>query len=288
MKKIDTHLHLFYPERFTYSWTADFPELQQPFHLEDYRAASADCGVEGALFMEVDVDTADTRRETDFFSDMAGDPSNGILGIVASGRPEESGFEAHLDSIRSPALKGLRRVLHTQPDDLSQSSRFRSNLATLAGKGLTFDLCVTQKQLTIALDLVRACPDVSFILDHCGVPSIAEHTSADSESWQQWQGGIRALAKLPNVACKFSGITAYASPEQRNADGLRPYLSEILAAFGSERIVWGSDWPVCNLADGLQRWSEITDQLLAELSPDEQARISIENAKRIYRIQTLG
>ena len=284
MTRIDTHLHLFYPERFTYSWTADFPDLQQPFHLENYRAASANCGVEGALFMEVDVDTADTRREAAFFSEMAGDPSNGILGIVASGRPEESGFEAHLNSIRCPALKGLRRVLHTQPDALSQSPRFRSNLATLASEELTFDLCVTQKQLTIALDLVHACPEVSFILDHCGVPSIAEHTSADSESWQEWQRGIRALAQQPNVACKFSGITAYASSEQRNADGLRPYLSELLAAFGSERIVWGSDWPVCNLADGLQRWAEITDQLLAELSPDEQQATCIENAQRIYNI----
>ena len=284
MNKIDTHQHLLYPDQFDYSWSKDLPALQGAFHIEDYQAAAADCDIEGTLFMEVDVDVGHSGREANFFSLLAADPANKMLGIIASVRPEEGNFEAQLDLILHPSLKGIRRVLHTQPDALSQSTRFRANVALLGTRGLIFDLCVLQKQLQAALELVQACPEVSFILDHCGVPDIAAHTSTDSESWQQWQSGIRALGAQPNVACKFSGITAYATPEQRSVEGLRPYLTEILDAFGPKRIVWGGDWPVCNLADGLPRWCQLTDALLADLSTNEQQNILSNNARTLYTL----
>jgi predicted TIM-barrel fold metal-dependent hydrolase len=284
MKKFDTHQHLLYPDQFSYSWTNDFEALQGAFPIEAYDKSAEGCDIEGSLFMEVDVDTGHQNSEAKFFSELAENPANGITGVIAKALPESPDFTREIESLRSPALKGIRRVLHTQPNDLSESSLFRRNVATLAAESLTFDLCLTQQQLAIGLELVRACPEVSFILDHCGVPSIGEHSSLESDSWKQWQRGIHALAAQPNVACKFSGITAYATPEQRNPDSLRPYLNEILLAFGSERIVWGGDWPVCNLADGLRRWSEISEQLLDELSSEERTAICVENAHRIYHL----
>jgi predicted TIM-barrel fold metal-dependent hydrolase len=282
MQKIDTHQHLLYPDRFDYSWAQDFPNLQGPFQLDAYSAAAADCEIEGTLFMEVDVDTGQSVREARFFSQIAAKSDNNMLGVIANIRPEEADFETHLDLILHPSLKGIRRVLHTQPDALSQSTRFRENIALLGKRGLSFDLCVQQAQLGLALEVAQACPDTSFILDHCGMPSIAEHTSTDCDSWQQWESGIRALGAQPNVACKFSGITAYATPEQRSVEGLRPYLTEILEAFGPKRIIWGGDWPVCNLADGLMRWCQLTDALLAELSTNEQQNILRNNARKLY------
>lgn len=284
MKKIDTHQHLLYPSVFKYSWTKDFPDLQGDLHLEDYQAAATGCDIEATLFMEVDVDTGHNVKEANFFHQLAAEPANKMLGIIAKALPEETDFEAQLDYIANPSLKGIRRVLHTQPDTLSQSPLFRKNLQTLGQRGLSFDLCVTQEQLHIALELVRTCPELSFILDHCGVPVIAGHTSTDCTSWQQWRSGIHALGAQPNISCKFSGITAYAKPEQRSVEGLRPYLTEILEAFGTERIVWGGDWPVCNLADGLQRWCQLTDSLLAELSADEQQNILSNNARKLYKL----
>ena len=284
MNKIDTHQHLLYPDRFDYSWSKDLPALQGAFVLEDYQAAAADCDIEGTLFMEVDVDAGLNTLEANFFSQMAADPTNRMLGVIANVRPEEAGFEAQLDFILHSSLKGIRRVLHTQPDELSTSAYFRECVALLGKRGLTFDLCVLQKQLQLGLELVQACPEVSFILDHCGVPDIASHSSIDCESWQQWKAGIRALAAQPNVACKFSGITVYATPEQRTVEGLHPYFEEILEAFGSKRIVWGGDWPVCNLAEGLPRWSQLTDALLAELSTDEQQNILSNNARKLYAL----
>jgi predicted TIM-barrel fold metal-dependent hydrolase len=284
MNKIDTHQHLLYPSEFSYSWTKDFPDLQGDLHLEDYQAAGASCDIDYTLFMEVDVDTGQNVKEANFFHQLATEPANKMLGIIAKALPEETDFEAQLDQIANPSLKGIRRVLHTQPDTLSQSPLFRKNLKKLGQRGLSFDLCVTQKQLHIALELVRTCPEVSFILDHCGVPDIAGHTSTDCTSWQQWRSGIHALGAEPNVACKLSGLTAYAKPEQRSVEDLRPYLTEILEAFGTERIVWGGDWPVCNLGDGLQGWCQLTDSLLEELSNIEQQKILSENARRLYRL----
>lgn len=284
MNKIDTHQHLLYPDRFDYSWSKELPALQGAFGLEGYQTAAADCDIEGTLFMEVEVDAGQNTREANFFSQMAADPANRMLGIIANVRPEETDFESQLDLIMHPCLKGIRRVLHTQRDELSTSACFRECVALLGKRGLTFDLCVLQKQLQLGLELVQACPEVSFILDHCGVPDIASHSSYDCESWQQWQAGIRALATQPNVVCKLSGITAYAMPEQRTVEGLRPYFEEVLEAFGPKRIVWGGDWPVCNLAEGLPRWCQLTDALLAELSEDEQQNILNSNARQLYRL----
>lgn len=284
MKKIDTHQHLLYPDKFAYSWANDFPALQGRFAIDDYQEAARACGVKQTLFMEVDVDPGQNLKEAQFFAKKSLSTDSGIAGIVAKCLPESDDFEREIETIRNQALKGIRRVLHTQADERSQSETFRTNVSTLAKHDLSFDLCVTQKQLRIARELVLACPKVRFILDHCGVPSIAEHQSTQCDSWKEWSSGIRALAELPNVACKFSGITAYASAEQRTTDGLRPYLTEILEAFGADRIVWGGDWPVCNLADGLQVWSQLTESLVAELSGDEQNKILCANARTIYKL----
>lgn len=284
MHKIDTHQHLFYPNHFSYSWASDFPDLQGSFTAEAYLEAAEGCQIDSTLFMEVDVDNGQQTKEAAFFTKIAESSTNKLSGLIAKCLPESDDFLKEIESIRSPMLKGIRRVLHTQPDELSRSTLFRRNVTALGREALSFDLCVTQKQLPLALELVQACPDVYFILDHCGVPSIGEHHSTSSESWNEWKSSIQALGQLPNLACKFSGITVYATAEQCNVDGLRPYFNEILEAFGPKRIVWGSDWPVCNLAKGLRFWSDLTDALLGELTEDEQAAIAATNAKNIYKI----
>jgi len=154
----------------------------------------------------------------------------------------------------------------------------------LGGLGLSFDLCVLQRQLPLALELVRACPQTTFILDHCGVPAIADNNAPSGAGFLAWQKSILAIAAEPNVSGKISGITAYAPEPLRNAQGLRPYIETMLEAFGPSRLVWGGDWPVVNLGDGLLAWSNISHELLSRLTADERTLILTANAKRIYRI----
>jgi predicted TIM-barrel fold metal-dependent hydrolase len=271
---IDTHLHLIYQDRLRYPWLADVPKLNRDFPLSEYLTEADHLGIERALHMEVDVAAEDQEAETAFVAGI-GPP---VIAAIASCRPENADFPASLERIAAtPFVRGLRRILHTSPDELGQAPLFAENLRRLAQHRLTFDLCVLARQLPIAIALVRACPDVRFILDHCGVPDVA------AQAVDPWRDDITRLAALPNVACKISGIVAYAAADWTTAD-LRPYVEHCIEAFGWDRVVWGSDWPVCTLTADLTRWVRATHELTAGCSDDERERLLSLNAQRIYRL----
>lgn len=273
----DTHQHLIYPEQWPYSWTKDIPPLAgKAFHYADYEQAIAGTGITKTIFMETVPDDPHSFAEAKFVYDLAMKPGSLIAGVIASGRPEENGFEKYLDSIRHLKLVGLRRILHVVPDELSQQSQFRENVRHLGKLGLTFDLCFLARQLPIALELARACPDVQLILDHCGVPDVANQTL------DPWRENIRALAALPNVACKISGVMAFGSPAQATADGVRPFVEHCLEHFGWDRVVWGGDWPVCCITTTMADWVSVARELVRHESEANQKKLFHKNAARIY------
>ncbi|RVT81894.1 amidohydrolase [Rhodobacteraceae bacterium CCMM004] len=277
---IDTHQHLIYPDVAGYAWTDDIPPLaRRAFPLERYRDLTAGAPVEGTLFMETGADDADYRAETRHVAALARQDGSGILGLVASCRPEEdAGFSDWLDECADLGVVGYRRILHVMPDARSASDTFRRNVAAIGARGLPFDLCVLARQLPIGADLVRACPETAFVLNHCGVPDIA------GDGLDPWRADISALAALPNVVCKLSGLLAYCPPGAASADTIRPYVDHVLEVFGPARMVWGSDWPVVDLARGVEHWLEVTQALLAPLSADEAAAIGHGTARRVYRL----
>ena len=273
---IDTHLHLIYQDRLRYPWITDVPKLQRDFPLQEYLKEAIELGIEAAIHMEVDVATEDQEAETALVTGL-GSP---VTAAIASCRPESADFPASLDRIAgNPAVRGLRRILHTSPDDLALAPIFAENLRRLSEHGLSFDLCVLGRQLPIAIRLARDCPDVRFVLDHCGVPDIA------AQALDPWRDGITQLAALPNVACKISGVVAYAGAEWTTAD-LRPYVEHCIEAFGWDRVVWGSDWPVCTLTADLTRWVRATHELTSGCTESERERLFSLNAQRIYRLGT--
>jgi predicted TIM-barrel fold metal-dependent hydrolase len=280
MRIIDTHQHLIYPDRFRYSWCEKMPAFAgQAFRLEEYRAAARGTGITGTLFMEVDVEEPHLKAETDFSLELAGTPGTGLLGVIAAGRPERDDFPQYLDSILHPKLKGLRRILHTQPDELSQGRRFGENLARLAQHGLTFDLCLLSRQLHLAANLLRQAPDVQFVLDHCGIPEIKR------QALDPWRERIRELAQFPNLACKISGVVAYGDPPQVTPQAVGPFVEHCLECFGWDRVLFGGDWPVCNLTTSLGRWVEIAREIVRTESAGRQAKLFADNAERIYRLK---
>ena len=274
MRILDTHLHLVYQDRFSYPWLADAPALNRQWTAEDYFAEAEPLGIEAALHMEVDVAEEQMRAETDFVTTLH--PK--VVGSIAGARPEHKDFPDYLLRIAEvPGLRGIRRILHTQPDELSQSDRFVENVQRLANYRLPFDLCVRADQLPIGRRLVEQCPDVQFVLDHCGVPKVAE------QELEPWRTYIRELARHPNVAAKVSGVVAYAGPDWTVAT-LRPFVEHIIESFGWDRVVWGSDHPVCTLTANLTRWVNATKEIIAGASESEQAKLLHGNAERIYRV----
>jgi predicted TIM-barrel fold metal-dependent hydrolase len=278
MKIIDTHQHLWDLERFSYGWLKDVPALNRSFRMHDYLEASRGLDLYKSLHLEADVDESYMLDETRFILALA-DQQNPLEGVVACGRPEKPGFKEYLDKIAGhPKLKGIRRVLHTQPDELGQRPLFIENVRLLEQYGLSFDICVLARQLPIAINLVRQCPAVSFILDHCGVPQVKERVL------EPWREHIKEVSGFPNVVCKVSGLVAYADPQKWTPEDLRPYIEHVIECFGWERVMFGSDWPVCTLSASLPQWVEALSSLTRDAGENHRRKLFYENAERIYRL----
>lgn len=279
---LDTHQHLIYPEHVSYAWTNQCPPLaNQVFPLETYEQLTEGLEIAATLFMEVDADDADYKKEARLIKALSHDPRNSIAGVIASIRPElDEGFDAWLEESIALGVVGYRRVLHVVDDSVSQSTTFRANIAKIGAVGKPFDLCFLARQLPLAYNLAAACANTQFILNHCGVPDI---TAGKIEPWRD---NIKKISELENISCKLSGIMAYCAPGTASLETIKPYIDHILECFGPERIVWGSDWPLVNLANGLPDWITITRTILADLAHDEARAIAHINAIRIYNISS--
>ncbi len=292
---IDTHVHLIEPERFDYPWLAAVPELAGSWDVDRWskEAETAETAetaeatepadepslTEG-IFMEVDVAESDMKSEAAHFCRLAADPSTRLVGVIAACRPESDGFEAYFDTIDNPYLVGLRRVLHVAPDGTLNSPLLTRNLNLLADRDLPFDLCLRPDQLAGAIELVDACPRTQFVLDHAGNPPVL------TDKLRSWKTDIASLALRPNVACKISGIVNHVPMSADPSDTLQPVIDHVAERFGTHRLLFGGDWPVCTLRGfSLGDWIGLAGKLIADWSQDEQNAFFEGNARRVYGIR---
>ena len=278
---LDTHQHLVYREKASYGWTKDIPSLAEGnFTLDDYKTLTEGLGIGGTLFMETGVDDPDYQQETRFVKSLADNSDNGMIGLISSIRPEsDEAFETWLEETIEMGVVGYRRILHVMPDDTSQSDIFRNNVRKIGVSGKTFDICFLPGQLPVAFELAKACENTKLILNHCGVPDIA------GNGLDPWRQDIKALAQIPNVICKLSGLMAYCAPGTSSLETIEPFVDHVLNCFGPNRMVWGSDWPVVNLAKGLPEWIAVTRKILGKLSADEASSIAYGTAQIVYKVK---
>ena len=280
---LDTHQHLIYPDPLEYGWTADLPALAgRAFTVGDYQELTRELGVAGTLFMEAGVDHDDHHAEAEMVARRAREPGSGILGIIASIRPEhEFGFDAWVEEGGELGVVGYRRMLHVVPDDVSRTETFRANIRKLGPLGRPFDMVLLARQLGIGLELAQACPDTTFVLDHCGNPDIA----AGPQAIAPWRAGLADLAAMPNVHAKLSGVYANVAPGSANLATVRTYVEQVIEIFGPDRCLWGSDWPVVNVKGGdLPSWIEAFRSIIAPFSDAEQAAMAHGTAERVYGV----
>jgi len=221
---IDTHQHLLYRDVTGYEWSDGLPALaQKDFTLDDYRRLTNDRGVVASIFMEAAAD--DYRAEARFVDRLARDEQNRIAGLILSCRPEnDAEFDSWMEECLDFSVVGYRRILHEVPDDMSRSESFRRNIRKIGRLGQVFDMVFRADQLDIARELAVSCDDMSLMLDHCGVPDIG---SGNDEAWRR---GISALAELPHVSCKISGVLAYCPAENANLETITPYVEHVIVA----------------------------------------------------------
>jgi L-fuconolactonase len=278
---IDTHVHLWDPERFRIPWLDNAGILNKRYALPEYQQSTQGIEVEGIVYVEVDVAPQLTLLEARWVAAQVHNDFS-VLGIVANA-PIEFGEQvrAYLDELVkiSPRIKGVRRLLQGESDSAyCLQPNFVRGIQILAEYGLSFDIGVVHRQLASTAELVRRCPDVTFILNHIGKPDIKGHIL------DPWRDDIKALAVYPNVFCKVSGMVTEADTEHWVPDDLAPYVAYVLDAFGEDRMLFGSDWPVVLNAANYQRWIETLDALTANLSVEATHKLWNENARRCYRL----
>jgi L-fuconolactonase len=271
--RIDAHHHLWTLARGDYGWlTPELAPIYRDFRLADLAPHLSAAGIEGTILVQA----APTEAETMFLLDIA-ESAEVVRGVVGWTDFDAADAVARIDALaaRNP-LVGLRPMVQDiDDDDWLLGPALTPMLAAMARNSLVFDALVLPHHLPRLLRVVASHPDLTFVLDHCGKPRIA------SGEITTWQRDIALLAAHPNIVCKLSGLVTEAAPDWKTAD-LRQVVDHVRACFGPQRLLWGSDWPVVNLAGGYAKWVAAAESLLAGLSPDDNADVFGGNAARIY------
>jgi len=276
MKIIDSHLHFWNPQVIRYPWLESVPQLNRPFEVAEFRQATENIQIDGLVFVEADCAPEQNVAEVEWVESLPAP----IKGIVAFA-PLEKGAAARdsLDQlVQKPLVKAIRRLIQAEPLGFAVQPKFIEGVRLLADYNLAFDIGVRHIQLSDALSLITACPNVHFVLNHIGKPNIAGN---DIDNWREL---MTAISGFENVDGKVSGMVTEADRDHWTVDDLRPYADVVLKAFTPARLMFGSDWPVCTLAASYSRWFGTVQALLKSLSADEQQQIFAGTATRAYRL----
>jgi L-fuconolactonase len=275
---LDSHVHLWDPQRFRMPWLDDIHALRQPFGLEVFAEHARGLNVREIVYVQVDTTPAYGFLEARWAARQ--DPR--VAGIVAWAPMDDGGIATtYLESLKElgPRIKGVRRLFQSEPDpDVLVAPELLRGLRLLPDYDLSFDICIRHQQLPRTLDMVRACPETQFILDHLGKPDVR------AGLLDPWREHVAALAELPNVVCKVSGLVTEAHHARWTATDLEPYVAHVLQVFGEDRVLFGGDWPVVTLAAEYGKWVSTLDQLTSNLSAGARHKLWADNARRVYRL----
>ena len=273
---VDAHHHLWEYNHRDYVWmSGEMTSLRRNFLVPELEVVMREAGVDGTVVVQARQST----QETDWLLGLA--ERNpfilGVVGWVPLCAPEVA---RELDRLAlRPQLKAVRHVLHDEPDDLYMlRDDFNRGVALLKDRHLVYDILIFERHLSQTIELVDRHPRQIFVVDHIAKPRIKEGALSP------WRENLRELARRKNVYCKVSGMATEADWKNWNAGQLKPYFDVVLSAFGADRLMFGSDWPVLTLAGDYNRWVNTFRSFITELSPDEQERICGRTAKNVYSL----
>ena len=278
--RIDAHHHLWDLDRRPQPWLTEpvMKPIHRDFGLDDFTAVARAAGVERSILVQVLPDPAETGE---FLA--AADASDLVAGVVGWADLASPAIADDLAALQQgpggQLLVGIRHLVQGEADPgWLNRPMVRHGLRATCAAGLAYDLLTLPHQLPAATDTVRALPELTFVLDHLSKPPIA------SGSLDAWAVRLRELAAEPHVYCKLSGLVTEAAWDSWTLEDLRPYTDVALEAFGPERVMFGSDWPVCLLAAPYAAVVDAAEELTATLTPAERAEVFGGTAARAYRL----
>ncbi len=257
-----------------YGWISEeMTALRRDFLSEDLRRVMRSAHVDAAIVVQA----RQTMNETEWLLACANETPE-IAAVVGWLPLKADNLSALLDKVRSPYLAGLRHIVQAEPDGFLDDPEFNRGIAHLTAHGLTYDVLIYERQLPEAIRFVNRHPQQQFVLDHAAKPSIA------AGELEPWAKHIRELAGRPNIYCKLSGLVTEAQWNTWSLDTLRPWLDTCVEAFGADRLLAGSDWPVCLLAASYVGWWTVLEEYFAAFSANEKEKVFGANAASFYHL----
>jgi L-fuconolactonase len=273
--KIDAHQHFWSYDEQEYPWIPKGTPLHRDWLPGDLAPLLEAEGIDGSIAVEARPSLAESQsllRLADEAPRM-----KGVVGWVDLRSPKVGDDLAELK--RYPKFVGVRHALQSEPDDAFMlGEEFVRGIGWLHAFGLAYDLLITPRQLPSSIELTRRFPEQRFVVDHIAKPPIK------SGRLDPWREQIRELAKAPNVFCKVSGMITEADHRNWKAADFRPYLDVVFDAFGEDRLMFGSDWPVCLLAGTYPEVVQLVRDYVAQFSPATQEKFFGGNAARFYQL----
>ena len=277
---IDAHQHLWDPARRRYPFLEQpaLAPIRRPYTVDDLRAVT-----DGRVTGTVLVQTVGERGETEEFLATAATSDGLIRGVVGWVDLTAADVAEQLAELRSgpggERLVGIRHQVQDEPGrGYLAREDVRRGIRAVGAAGLAYDLLVLTPQLDEAREVAQALPEVRFVLDHLAKPPIA------AGEWEPWAGGVAALAALPNVTAKLSGLVTEAVWDDWDVERIGRYAEHALDLFGPDRLMFGSDWPVCTVAASYSDVFALGVALTAGLSEPERAAVFADTATRVYRL----
>lgn len=276
MERIDSHQHFWNYDRNRQVWmNEDMEVLKKDFGPKDLEPLLKKCNLDGC----VAVQASQSEAENDFLLKMAADSSivKGIVGWVnlkADNVTERLSFYNQYEII-----KGFRHVIQDEPDlNFMLQPDFLNGIKALRDFGYTYDILIFSIHLPNTLELIKKFPDQPFVIDHIAKPEIRNH------QYKDWKKELAAVAAFSNVFCKISGMVTEAKWHQWKQEDFEIYLDTVVELFGTERIMYGSDWPVCTLSSSYEDMYKIVNDYFSEFSKDEQNNFFGLNVTKFYRL----
>jgi Predicted metal-dependent hydrolase of the TIM-barrel fold len=277
--RIDAHQHFWRYSPEEYSWIDDsMRAIRRDFLPADLAPALASAQLDGSIAVQA----RQSIDETDWLLALA-DSSPGIKGVVGwvPLAAEGANIRRVLDRYDGQTrLKGVRHVLQAEPDAYFSNPGFNTALHEIARRNLSYDLLVYARQLPAALAWIDRHPNLRVVVDHIAKPVV------DGVPRPEWRAQMRELARRPNVFCKFSGVVTEAPHWRWSVGQIRPYFETVLEAFGAQRLMFGSDWPVCLVAADYARWFATVESLVQPLSTTERDAIFGGAATAFYHLDS--
>jgi len=256
--RIDSHQHFWRYSKADYGWIDDtMAALRRDFLPGDLRPLLDAARIDGCIAVQAPQTLAETR----FLLDLA-EKHAWILGVVGWVELQSPTVDAQLRSFATnPRLVGVRHIAQAEGDRFLTAPDFLRGIAALAAYDLSYDVLIYPRQLPAAIELVARFPQQTFVLDHAAKPDLR---SGDLAAWRQH---MKVLGQAPNLFCKLSGLATEAPWRTWTLDTVRPAVDFVLEQFGEQRVLFGSDWPVCHCATTYARWVDSVEALLARTSP---------------------